>query len=452
MSGTIGNDNITGTSQADAIDALAGRDTIRGAGGNDTIDGGTGNDTAVYDGNRNQYVLTRNDDGSITVADVRGGNAQDGVDTLRDVEFARFGNSGRDVVDLSTVAPCFAAGTRIGTARGEVAVEDLRPGDLVALAGGGFERAVWIGRRTVDVDLHAWPDLVRPLRVRAGALAEGVPSRDLLVSPEHAFLIDGALVPAGLLANGRSVAAERGIRRLTYFHVELPAHGVLLAEGAPAESYLDVGNRSMFEGGDVVALNPRFDAPAAAAADAAWCAPRVEGGEALERIRSRLLERAEAFGFERTAEPDLRLVADGREIRARRAEGGSHLFDLPAGTAEVRLVSRAACPAAEDAAWGGDRRLLGVALTGLALRCADGSAVEVPIGDAALVRGFHPVEHQADGRAAHRWTDGDAVLPARWFAPALCTGPATLEVRVGGTARYWVPRAPAAARAESAAA
>lgn len=448
MSGTNGNDSITGTSRADTIDALAGRDTIRGGDGNDTIDGGAGSDTAVYGGNLNQYVLMRNDDGSIAVADVRGGNAQDGTDTLRNVEFARFGNNSKDVIDLSTVAPCFAAGTRIGTARGEVAVEDLRPGDLVALAGGGFERAVWIGRRTVDVDLHAWPDLVRPLRIRAGALAEGVPSRDLLVSPEHAFLIDGALVPAGLLANGRSVVAERGIRRLTYFHVELPAHGVLLAEGAPAESYLDVGNRSMFEGGGVVALNPRFDAPAAA--DAAWCAPRAEGGEILERIRSRLLERAEAFGFEPTAEPDLRLLAGGREIRARRVEGGSLLFDLPPGTAEVRLVSRAACPAAEDAAWGGDRRLLGVALTGLALRCTDGSAVEVPIGDAALVRGFHPVERQADGRA-HRWTDGDAVLPARWFAPALREAGATLEVRVGGAARYWVPQAPAG-RADSAAA
>ena len=377
MSGTNGNDSITGTSRADTIDALAGRDTIRGGDGNDTIDGGAGSDTAVYGGNLNQYVLMRNDDGSIAVADVRGGNAQDGTDTLRNVEFARFGNNSKDVIDLSTVAPCFAAGTRIGTARGEVAVEDLRRGDLVALAGGGFERAVWIGRRTVDVDLHAWPDLVRPLRIRAGALAEGVPSRDLLVSPEHAFLIDGALVPAGLLANGRSVVAERGIRRLTYFHVELPAHGVLLAEGAPAESYLDVGNRSMFE-------------------------------------------------------------------------GGSLLFDLPPGTAEVRLVSRAACPAAEDAAWGGDRRLLGVALTGLALRCTDGSAVEVPIGDAALVRGFHPVERQADGRA-HRWTDGDAVLPARWFAPALREAGATLEVRVGGAARYWVPQAPAG-RADSAAA
>lgn len=450
MSGTNGDDNITGTSRADTINALGGDDTVRGVGGNDTINGGSGSDTAVFGGNRNQYVLSRNADGSVTVADVRGGNANDGVDTLRNVEFARFGNNGRDVVDLSTVAPCFAAGTRIRTARGEVAVEDLRPGDLVALAdGAGFERAVWIGRRTVDVDLHAWPDLVRPVRVRAGALAEGVPSRDLLVSPEHAFLIDGALVPAGLLANGRSILSERGIRRLTYFHVELPAHGVILAEGAPAESYLDVGNRSMFEGGSVVALNPRFDAPAGAT-DAAWCAPRVEGGEALARIRSRLLERAEVFGCEQTAEPDLRLLVDGREIRARRAGGGSHLFDLPAGTAEVRIVSRAACPAAETASWGGDRRLLGVALTGLALRGADGSAVEVPIGDAALVRGFHPVERQADGRA-HRWTDGDAVLPARWFAPALGAGAATLEIRVGGAARYWVSRTPAG-RAGSAAA
>ena len=67
------------------------------------------------------------------------------------------------------------------------------------------------------------------------------------VSPEHCLIIDGLCVRAKLLVNGGSIVSERDRTHVTYYHVELERHGILLAENTPAESYLDTGNRSMFE-------------------------------------------------------------------------------------------------------------------------------------------------------------------------------------------------------------
>ena len=83
------------------------------------------------------------------------------------------------------------------------------------------------------------------MRIAASAFGGGLPHRDLWLSPDHAVLVDGALVPARCLVNGASIAAEPRAD-IRYFHVELAAHGVLVAEGLPAESYLDTGNRAAF--------------------------------------------------------------------------------------------------------------------------------------------------------------------------------------------------------------
>ncbi len=215
---------------------------------------------------------------------------------------------------------CFAAGTRILSTRGEVAVEDLRVGDAVmALLGQELARVRWIGHRSLRPRLHPRPDLVQPVRILAGAFGPGRPRRDLRVSPGHALLVDGALVPAELLVNGASVVQE-DVDAVTYWHVELDRHDVLLAEGLPAESYLDTGNRGAFEnGGSVRTLHPEF--PAVAGADA--CAPALREGPGLAAIRERLLRRAcEALGFATTTEPDLTLLADDRVVPARATGGG----------------------------------------------------------------------------------------------------------------------------------
>ena len=144
---------------------------------------------------------------------------------------------------------CFMPGTRIATPAGEVPVEALRPGDLVLTAGGRAEPVRWIGRQAVALPF-ADPLGTLPVRIRAGALVENVPARDLLVSPAHALLVGGVLVQAGAMVNGTSVVREPA-RDLpgtfTYHHVELAEHALILAEGAPAESFVDNADREAFD-------------------------------------------------------------------------------------------------------------------------------------------------------------------------------------------------------------
>ena len=112
----------------------------------------------------------------------------------------------------------------------------------------GAKPVIWLGHRTVDCTRHPEPRKVWPLRVTAHAFGPNRPSRDLYLSPDHAIYIGDVLIPVKHLLNGSTVAqVARGLA--TYYHVELPRHSVLLAEGLPAESYLDTGDRFNFADG-----------------------------------------------------------------------------------------------------------------------------------------------------------------------------------------------------------
>lgn len=144
-------------------------------------------------------------------------------------------------------APCFMAGTHIATPLGEVVVESLRPGDFVLTSDGRSARISWIGRRLVS-RLFADPLRVLPVRIRAGALTDESPSRDLLLSPDHAIFLDGGLYQAGTLVNDSSIVRESNVSTtFTYYHVELDDHSLILAENVPAETFIDYIDRMAFD-------------------------------------------------------------------------------------------------------------------------------------------------------------------------------------------------------------
>jgi hypothetical protein len=170
-----------------------------------------------------------------------------------------------------------------------VAVESLRAGDLVVTASGEIRPVKWIGHRDVDCARHAAPEKVWPVRVAAHAFGANLPVRDLYLSPDHALFVGGVLIPAKQLVNHDTVE-QLPQDAVTYYHVELDRHDVLLAEGLPAESFLDTGNRAAFaNGGSATQLHPDF-APdwASLVWEAKACARLVVYGPELEAARARL--------------------------------------------------------------------------------------------------------------------------------------------------------------------
>lgn len=143
---------------------------------------------------------------------------------------------------------CFGAGTRIATASGDCAVEALSPGMMVRTARGGFTKVLWIGAQTVR-KLFLGQD-ARPVRIRAGALGAALPDQDLVVTADHGMVIDGYIINASALVNGDTIdfvpLAELE-ERFTVYHVETEHHDVILANGAPAETFIDVAGRRGFD-------------------------------------------------------------------------------------------------------------------------------------------------------------------------------------------------------------
>ncbi|MFT8245402.1 Hint domain-containing protein [Roseomonas sp. BN140053] len=261
--GNSGDDVISGGGGADLLDSGAGNDILDGGAGDDSLYGGTGfnimsggagQDTAFFGGAYQDYNVTALGDNTYTV--VYTGNDPQFASSNFVQEVEKF------VFDGQVVIPCYAAGTLVETQRGNVAVEDLQIGDQVRTVSGrqgDFAPVTWLGWRRVDLLRHPRPEKVNPIRVRAGALGNNQPVRDLVVSPDHCLFVDGILVPARLLVDGQAVVREAGWSSVTYWHVELPQHDLMLAEGVAAESYLDRGNRNAFANAAVPAMHPDFE-------------------------------------------------------------------------------------------------------------------------------------------------------------------------------------------------
>jgi phospholipase/lecithinase/hemolysin len=181
-------------------------------------------------------------------------------------------------------AACYCAGTRIRTPSGDVAVEGLREGDAVLTASGIARPIRWIGRRRYAGRFLLRNGAMLPVRFAAGSLGGGLPERDLFVSPEHAMAIDGWLIPARELVNGTTITRVPAAGVVHYIHVELDRHDVLLAEGAPSESFVDDDSRGSFE--NAFDYWGRFGRTPGGPAQ--FCLPRLTEGHELDAIRQRL--------------------------------------------------------------------------------------------------------------------------------------------------------------------
>jgi hypothetical protein len=257
-------------------------------------------------------------------------------------------------------------------------------------------------------------------------LADNVPHHDLHITKGHSLYLDGVLIPAEFLVNHRSILWDDRAQEVTVFHLELDAHDVLVANGAPAESYRDDGNRWLFQN-----------------ASAGWdqspkapFAPVLTGGALVDSLWSRLLCRAGPRpGLPLTDDPDLHLLVDGQRVESQVRSSQVQVFRLVCPPHSVRIASREAIPA--ELGLARDPRSLGVALRRVAVRKGS-KFVVLKANDVRLVDGFYAYEAADD----LRWTNGDATLPVAIFARF--KGDVEVVLHLAATTQYPFHGVPAA--------
>lgn len=271
IAGGDGDDTISGGDDADHIEGGAGRDLISGGDGDDQISGGLDGDVISGGAGADTILVGSAEDGDGD--QIFGGNGGTDADTLdlRGSGPLRFVNltpdadgnsqSGRvefldgdgnitgqlDFSEIETIIPCFTSGTRIVTPKGEVPVDQLKVGDQVFTRDNGMQEIRWIGKKTLSsAVLKALPHL-QPILVKADSLGAGVPSRDLMLSPNHRLLMLGQQVDMlfnepEVFSAAKHLTRVEGIDRamvegITYWHILFDRHEVILSNGAWSESF-----------------------------------------------------------------------------------------------------------------------------------------------------------------------------------------------------------------------
>jgi glycosyltransferase involved in cell wall biosynthesis len=255
-------------------DVSAFKSTITGFSGNDVLDLAS---TTATGATWNNNVLTITTTDAPITLQVMGNYAADAF-------FVHPDGSGGTDIDL---VPCYFAGTLILTDQGERPVETLAIGDLVITANGSARPIRWIGRRSYGGRFDKRKHL-QPICIKAGALDDGVPRRDLWISPHHAMFLEGVLIEAQDLVNGATIVQADDVERIDYFHIELDTHDILIAEGAPSESFIDDDSRGIFQNANE--YKARY--PNSPITPAVYYAPRAAFGAELERARRRIAARA----------------------------------------------------------------------------------------------------------------------------------------------------------------
>ncbi|MFH6786454.1 MULTISPECIES: Hint domain-containing protein [Methylobacterium] len=390
------------------------------------IDGGGGNNKAIFSGNWSDYTIS-DQDGATVVSQSASQNGP--VTTLTKFQTLQFNDR--------SVVVCFCTGSLIATAQGDVPVEHLQVGDIAVTSSGEHRAIRWIGRRTIDCRNHPDPQAILPIRIGKDAFGDGKPYRDLWVSPGHAVCLDivgEVFIPASALVNDATIA-QVPVDEITYWHVELDSHDVLIANGQPAESYLEWDNRRFFAQADGAPADARPDAQAPSQAD--FCRPFFETGPLVETVRIRLQARALGLGWSLQADPlaGLHVVAGGQVILPV-VDGLAARFLLPAGCGDVSLMSGTSIPAAVSGSE--DRRRLGLDLRRLTVDDGLSLRREIDLADPHLAEGFYWVEGSGEDR--HRWTNGRALLPSSLWAGARGEVFLRLEMAYSGLPRWQAPR------------
>ncbi len=340
--------------------------------------------------------------------------------------------------DESGTINCFLAGSLIETPEGPRKIEDMQVGDAVCVYADGkkeVSRVIWAGYASVQVNTALTQDEAGyPIRIVANALADNVPSTDLLITPEHCLFFNGKFVPARMLVNGGSIFYDTSITSYKYYHIETTEHSVIIANGVLTESYLDTGNRASFlQAGAVVSIGRRtaakswkHDAAAPLCVDRAFVEPLFHAINYRTNTISGCHTATTAV--ETTTNPDLHLVTQsGAIIHPMRRTTHQYSFMLPPNTQSVRIVSRASRPADVIGPFVDDRRYMGVAIADMHLLVADNTH-----NITLHLQSEKPAGWYATEPTGCVWTNGDALLPLDGYLTHGNMGMLSMTVQAGG--------------------
>jgi hypothetical protein len=344
--------------------------------------------------------------GTATIANYRSALGSVAYDTTnashaaRTIDWTTTDGAASSPTSTSTVdVICFCKGTLIGTPDGEVRVQTLKAGDMVLTLHNGPRKVSWVGAGKV-LATRGRRSVATPVIVRRGALADNVPRWDLRVTKAHSLYIENVLIPVEFLVNHKTILWDDHAREVEIYHVELESHDVLIANGAPAESYRDDGNRWLFQN-----ANEGWHLPPQQP-----YAPVLTGGPLVDAVWRRLLDRAGPRDLPPlTDDPDLHLIVNGIRVNPTDRREGMYAFRLPSRPASVIVASRQTTPAEFGIAR--DPRPLGVALRKLTVR-QGAKFMLFDADDDRLTAGFHGYEPSEQ----LRWTEGFAELPIEAFA------------------------------------
>ncbi|MDE2318932.1 MAG: Hint domain-containing protein [Rhodospirillales bacterium] len=260
--------------------------------------------------------------------------------------------SGGSLITMGGELPCYARGTSILTPQGYRPVETLRPGDPVINAAGERRPVRWVGWRTMDLGLQSAKS-AKPVIIMPGAFGPGKPFKMLRLSPLHCVYAQGVLIPVVHLINGATILRDETSPAMTYYHLELDRHDIMLAEGLECESYFCNANRGQLyhELGRRTPARRPF-------------APNITSGARLAAVRRYLHELALKAGFTPGYMPRLRAVSGGMNALPRFSRhGNGHYasFSFAEPVRSFTLLSPASSPADTNPD-SEDRRELGLCL------------------------------------------------------------------------------------------
>ncbi|RPE71494.1 Ca2+-binding RTX toxin-like protein [Pacificibacter maritimus] len=276
--GEAGNDTLTAGDGYDQLFGGAGEDTLYGGGENDVLSGGDGADTIVVNSignttNPNNTTVDGGGDGDATDQDtldlswfIDNGyriSAQtqnpddDGNGFSGQFTFFNEGNGQTATInytDIEEFVICFTPNTAIATPQGEVAAETLSVGDKIFTRDNGVQEIQWVGRKDLTAKDIAQQKSLAPVFIQKGALGNGLPDRDLMVSPQHRILLtsDRAMLyfdEREVLAPAIHLVDLPGITQVqpaetSYLHFLCENHEVVLSNGTWTETF-QPGNASM---------------------------------------------------------------------------------------------------------------------------------------------------------------------------------------------------------------